>query len=67
MTNCYADINLFSLFFSVRYVWSGLLVILGIFLNVYSKNMDKIRLPSLYDVINKTAEVRRSGTLAQTV
>ncbi|XP_036725359.1 adenosine 3'-phospho 5'-phosphosulfate transporter 2 isoform X2 [Balaenoptera acutorostrata] len=53
--------------FTFQYVWSGLLVILGIFLNVYSKNMDKIRLPSLYDVINKTAEVRRSGTLAQTV
>ncbi|XP_034886717.1 adenosine 3'-phospho 5'-phosphosulfate transporter 2 isoform X2 [Mirounga leonina] len=53
--------------FTFQYVWSGLLVVLGIFLNVYSKNMDKIRLPSLYDLINKTVEMRKSRTLAQTV
>ncbi|XP_054361715.1 adenosine 3'-phospho 5'-phosphosulfate transporter 2 isoform X3 [Mirounga angustirostris] len=53
--------------FTFQYVWSGLLVVLGIFLNVYSKNMDKIRLPSLYDLINKTVEIRKSRTLAQTV
>ncbi|XP_035584402.1 adenosine 3'-phospho 5'-phosphosulfate transporter 2 isoform X6 [Callorhinus ursinus] len=53
--------------FTFQYVWSGLLVVLGIFLNVYSKNMDKIRLPSLYDLINKTVEMRKSTTLAQTV
>ncbi|XP_039725300.1 adenosine 3'-phospho 5'-phosphosulfate transporter 2 isoform X2 [Pteropus medius] len=53
--------------FTFQYIWSGLLVVLGIFLNVYSKNMDKIRLPSLYDLINKTAEARKSRTLAQTV
>ncbi|XP_022270126.1 adenosine 3'-phospho 5'-phosphosulfate transporter 2 isoform X2 [Canis lupus baileyi] len=53
--------------FTFQYVWSGLLVVLGIFLNVYSKNMDKIRLPSLYDLINKTLEMRKSRTLAQTV
>ncbi|KAB1261914.1 Adenosine 3'-phospho 5'-phosphosulfate transporter 2 [Camelus dromedarius] len=53
--------------FTFQYVWSGLLVVLGIFLNVYSKNMDKIRLPSVYDLINKAMEVRKSRTLAQTV
>ncbi|XP_054447916.1 adenosine 3'-phospho 5'-phosphosulfate transporter 2 isoform X5 [Pteronotus mesoamericanus] len=53
--------------FTFQYIWSGLLVVLGIFLNVYSKNMDKMRLPSLYDLINKTVEVKKSRTLAQTV
>ncbi|XP_006141274.1 adenosine 3'-phospho 5'-phosphosulfate transporter 2 isoform X1 [Tupaia chinensis] len=53
--------------FTFQYVWSGLLVVLGIFLNVYSKNMDKIKLPSLFDLINKAVETRKSRTLAQTV
>ncbi|XP_012609135.1 adenosine 3'-phospho 5'-phosphosulfate transporter 2 isoform X2 [Microcebus murinus] len=53
--------------FTFQYVWSGLLVVLGIFLNVYSKNMDKIRLPSLYALISKSVEARKSRTLAQTV
>ncbi|KAM9665970.1 adenosine 3'-phospho 5'-phosphosulfate transporter 2 isoform 2-T2 [Trichechus inunguis] len=53
--------------FTVQYVWSGLLVVLGIFLNVYSKNMDKIRLPSLQGLINKSVDERKSRMLAQTV
>ncbi|XP_012872152.1 PREDICTED: adenosine 3'-phospho 5'-phosphosulfate transporter 2 isoform X1 [Dipodomys ordii] len=53
--------------FTFQYVWSGLLVVLGIFLNVYSKNMDKIRLPSPYDLVSRAGEVRKSRTLAQTV
>uniref|UniRef100_H0VGL7 Adenosine 3'-phospho 5'-phosphosulfate transporter 2 n=1 Tax=Cavia porcellus TaxID=10141 RepID=H0VGL7_CAVPO len=53
--------------FTFQYVWSGLLVVLGIFLNVYSKNMDKIRLPSLRELVNKAVEVRKTRTLAQTV
>ncbi|VFV39931.1 adenosine 3-phospho [Lynx pardinus] len=57
----------FSKPFTFQYVWSGLLVVLGIFLNVYSKNMDKLRLPALYDLINKIVEMRKSRTLAQTV
>ncbi|XP_029799509.1 adenosine 3'-phospho 5'-phosphosulfate transporter 2 isoform X2 [Suricata suricatta] len=57
----------FSKPFTFQYVWSGLLVVLGIFLNVYSKNMDKIRLPALYDLMNKIVEMRKSRTLAQTV
>ncbi|XP_040840064.1 adenosine 3'-phospho 5'-phosphosulfate transporter 2 isoform X1 [Ochotona curzoniae] len=53
--------------FTFQYVWSGLLVVLGIFLNVYSKNMDKVRLPSLVDLINKTVDGKKPRTLAQTV
>ncbi|KAL7984514.1 hypothetical protein Chor_003084, partial [Crotalus horridus] len=53
--------------FTFQYVWSGLLVILGIFLNVYSKNMDKIRLPSLCRPWNKSLEDRKTRTLSQTV
>ena len=33
-----------------RYIWAGLLVLFGIFLNVYSKNRDKMRLPSIQDL-----------------
>ncbi|XP_039380977.1 adenosine 3'-phospho 5'-phosphosulfate transporter 2 isoform X2 [Mauremys reevesii] len=53
--------------FTFQYVWSGLLVVLGIFLNVYSKNMDKIKLPSLRGLWNKTVEERKTRTLSQTV
>ncbi|XP_008829854.1 adenosine 3'-phospho 5'-phosphosulfate transporter 2 isoform X2 [Nannospalax galili] len=53
--------------FTFQYVWSGLLVVLGIFLNVYSKNMDKIRLPSLNNLMNKFVEGKKSRTLAQNV
>ncbi|XP_004596566.2 adenosine 3'-phospho 5'-phosphosulfate transporter 2 isoform X2 [Ochotona princeps] len=53
--------------FTFQYVWSGLLVVLGIFLNVYSKNMDKVRLPSLLGLINKTVDGKKPRTLAQTV
>ncbi|KAJ6664478.1 hypothetical protein lerEdw1_007135 [Lerista edwardsae] len=53
--------------FSFQYVWSGLLVVLGIFLNVYSKNMDKIRLPSVRRFWTKSVEERKTRTLSQTV
>ncbi|NXU07970.1 S35B3 protein, partial [Pardalotus punctatus] len=53
--------------FTLQYVWSGLLVVLGIFLNVYSKNMDKIKLPSLLGLWKKSVEERKSRTLSQTV
>lgn len=53
--------------FTFQYIWSGLLVVLGIFLNVYSKNMDKIRLPSVYSLIKKAMDMKKSRTLAQTV
>lgn len=57
----------FSKPFTFPYVWSGLLVVLGIFLNVYSKNMDQLRLPPLCSLIAKSLETRRSRLLAQTV
>lgn len=50
-----------------RYVWSGLLVLLGIFLNVYSKNMDKISLSSVRRFWSKSVEERKTRTLSQTV
>ncbi|KAL6040304.1 hypothetical protein STEG23_017204 [Scotinomys teguina] len=53
--------------FTFQYVWSGLLVVLGIFLNVYSKNMDKVRLPSVYDLMTKAMDMKKSRTLAETV
>ncbi|NXS52563.1 S35B3 protein, partial [Brachypteracias leptosomus] len=53
--------------FTLQYVWSGLLVVLGIFLNVYSKNMDKIKLPSLHGLWKKNMEERKPRTLSQTV
>ncbi|XP_059828415.1 adenosine 3'-phospho 5'-phosphosulfate transporter 2 [Hypanus sabinus] len=43
----------FSKPFTLHYIWSGLLVLIGIFLNIYSKNKDIIRLPSLTDIRNK--------------
>ncbi|XP_066481098.1 adenosine 3'-phospho 5'-phosphosulfate transporter 2 isoform X1 [Tiliqua scincoides] len=53
--------------FTFQYVWSGLLVVLGIFLNVYSKNMDKIRLPSVRHFWSKSVDERKTRTLSQTV
>ncbi|XP_061777898.1 adenosine 3'-phospho 5'-phosphosulfate transporter 2 isoform X2 [Nerophis ophidion] len=35
--------------FTFQYIWGGLLVVFGIFLNVYSKNRDKMQLPSITD------------------
>lgn len=57
----------FSKPFTFPYVWSGLLVVLGIFLNVYSKHMDQLRLPSLYGLIARSLDARRSRLLPQTV
>ncbi|XP_067107909.1 adenosine 3'-phospho 5'-phosphosulfate transporter 2 isoform X2 [Osmerus mordax] len=37
----------FSKPFTFQYVWGGLLVVFGIFLNLYSKNRDRMVLPSL--------------------
>ena len=34
----YFDLNLIIVFQFIRYLFSGLLVVLGIYLNVYSKN-----------------------------
>ncbi|XP_030064854.1 adenosine 3'-phospho 5'-phosphosulfate transporter 2 [Microcaecilia unicolor] len=53
--------------FTFQYVWSGFLVLLGIFLNVYSKNMDKMRLPSLVGLWSRRVAERKTRALAQTV
>ncbi|KAM3929724.1 adenosine 3'-phospho 5'-phosphosulfate transporter 2 isoform 1-T1 [Leptodactylus fuscus] len=52
--------------FTIQYIWSGLLVVLGIFLNVYSKNMDKMKLPHVYNILKKRTE-GNSRTLSETV
>lgn len=68
MTNNYKQIaESFLLYFAFRYVWSGLLVVAGIFLNVYSKNMDKFKLPSIRSLWSRTLEERKTRTLSQTV
>ncbi|KAI5092243.1 adenosine 3'-phospho 5'-phosphosulfate transporter 2 isoform X1 [Silurus meridionalis] len=56
----------FSKPFSFQYVWGGLLVIFGIFLNVYSKNKDKMKLPPLAELWKRMLSSRK-GRLSQTV
>ncbi|XP_061661529.1 adenosine 3'-phospho 5'-phosphosulfate transporter 2 [Syngnathoides biaculeatus] len=36
--------------FTFQYIWGGLLVVFGIFLNVYNKNSERMKLPSLKDL-----------------
>ncbi|XP_072426919.1 adenosine 3'-phospho 5'-phosphosulfate transporter 2 isoform X1 [Chiloscyllium punctatum] len=52
--------------FTFHYLWSGLVVLLGIFLNIYSKNRDKIKLLSPLDLWNviKKKQIR---SMSQTV
>ncbi|XP_053570706.1 adenosine 3'-phospho 5'-phosphosulfate transporter 2 isoform X2 [Bombina bombina] len=53
--------------FTIQYIWSGLLVVLGIFLNVYSKNMDKMKLSQLYSFLKKKCVEGKTRTFSQTV
>ncbi|XP_006005162.1 adenosine 3'-phospho 5'-phosphosulfate transporter 2 isoform X1 [Latimeria chalumnae] len=53
--------------FTFQYVWSGLLVLLGIFLNVYSKNSDRMKLPSLVDLWNRMKVGKKTRAMSQTV
>ncbi|KAK1173653.1 adenosine 3'-phospho 5'-phosphosulfate transporter 2-like [Acipenser oxyrinchus oxyrinchus] len=57
----------FSKPFTFQYVWGGLLVVFGIFLNVYSKNMDKMKLPSLADIRQRILSGKNTRPLSQTV
>ncbi|RXM29897.1 Adenosine 3'-phospho 5'-phosphosulfate transporter 2 [Acipenser ruthenus] len=57
----------FSKPFTFQYVWGGLLVIFGIFLNVYSKHMDKMKLPSLADIGQRIMSGKKTRPLSQTV
>ncbi|XP_023661406.1 adenosine 3'-phospho 5'-phosphosulfate transporter 2 isoform X2 [Paramormyrops kingsleyae] len=53
--------------FTFQYVWGGLLVVFGIFLNVYSKNRDKMKLPSLADIRKLVLSRKRGRLLSQNV
>ncbi|CAB1341161.1 unnamed protein product [Coregonus sp. 'balchen'] len=57
----------FSKPFTFQYIWSGLLVLFGIFLNVYSKNKDKMKLPSLADLRNMVLTGKKVRLLSQNV
>lgn len=51
----------------LRYIWGGLLVLFGIFLNVYSKNRDKMKLPSVKDLKSWLVTGKKVRFLAQNV
>uniref|UniRef100_A0A8C1HMF7 Adenosine 3'-phospho 5'-phosphosulfate transporter 2 n=1 Tax=Cyprinus carpio carpio TaxID=630221 RepID=A0A8C1HMF7_CYPCA len=57
----------FSKPFTFQYVWGGLLVVFGIFLNVYSKNKDKMKLPSLAELRKRVLSRRKVRLLSQEV
>uniref|UniRef100_A0AAY4BE94 Adenosine 3'-phospho 5'-phosphosulfate transporter 2 n=1 Tax=Denticeps clupeoides TaxID=299321 RepID=A0AAY4BE94_9TELE len=57
----------FSKPFTFQYVWGGLLVVFGIFLNVYSKNSDKIKLPTWLDLRSLLRNGRKVRMLSQDV
>ncbi|KAM4688306.1 adenosine 3'-phospho 5'-phosphosulfate transporter 2 isoform 1-T1 [Discoglossus pictus] len=53
--------------FTFQYIWSGLLVVLGIFLNIYSKNMDKMKLSQIYSLLKNKATEGKTRTFSQNV
>lgn len=57
----------FSKPFTFQYLWGGLLVVFGIFLNVYSKNKDKMKLPSLAELRKRVLSGRKVRLLSQEV
>uniref|UniRef100_A0A3P8YYH0 Adenosine 3'-phospho 5'-phosphosulfate transporter 2 n=2 Tax=Esox lucius TaxID=8010 RepID=A0A3P8YYH0_ESOLU len=57
----------FSKPFTFQYIWGGLLVLLGIFLNVYSKNKDKMKLPSLAELRSMVLTGKKVRLLSQNV
>ncbi|KAL1006385.1 hypothetical protein UPYG_G00071660 [Umbra pygmaea] len=57
----------FSKPFTFQYIWGGLLVLLGIFLNVYSKNKDKMKLPSLAQLRSLFLTGKKVRLLSQNV
>ncbi|XP_059380362.1 adenosine 3'-phospho 5'-phosphosulfate transporter 2-like isoform X2 [Carassius carassius] len=57
----------FSKPFTFQYVWGGLLVVFGIFLNVYSKNRDQMKLPSLAELRKLVLSRRKVRLLSQDV
>ncbi|XP_028646658.1 adenosine 3'-phospho 5'-phosphosulfate transporter 2 isoform X2 [Erpetoichthys calabaricus] len=57
----------FSKPFTFQYIWSGLIVVFGIFLNVYSKNKDRMKLPSLAELKKRLFSGPKVRLLSQTV
>ncbi|KAJ4925607.1 hypothetical protein JOQ06_018333 [Pogonophryne albipinna] len=53
--------------FTFQYIWAGLLVLFGIFLNVYSKNSDKMKLPSIKDLKSWVLTGKKVRLLSQNV
>ncbi|XP_049604772.1 adenosine 3'-phospho 5'-phosphosulfate transporter 2 [Syngnathus scovelli] len=53
--------------FTFQYIWGGLLVLFGIFLNVYSKNRDKMKLPSIKDLKSWLLTGKKVRLLSQNV
>uniref|UniRef100_A0A8P4KNB1 Adenosine 3'-phospho 5'-phosphosulfate transporter 2 n=1 Tax=Dicentrarchus labrax TaxID=13489 RepID=A0A8P4KNB1_DICLA len=53
--------------FTFQYIWGGLLVLFGIFLNVYSKNREKIKLPSIKDLRSWLLTGKKVRFLSQNV
>ncbi|PWA18228.1 hypothetical protein CCH79_00004314 [Gambusia affinis] len=53
--------------FTFQYIWGGLLVVFGIFLNVYSKNKEKMKLPTLKDVRSWLLTKKKVRFLSQNV
>ncbi|KAA8580906.1 hypothetical protein FQN60_013864 [Etheostoma spectabile] len=53
--------------FTFQYIWGGLLVLFGIFLNIYSKNKDKMKLPSIMDLKSWLLTGKKVRFLSQNV
>ncbi|XP_054621344.1 adenosine 3'-phospho 5'-phosphosulfate transporter 2 isoform X2 [Dunckerocampus dactyliophorus] len=53
--------------FTFQYIWGSLLVLFGIFLNVYSKNRDKMKLPSIKDFRRMLLTGKKGQFLSQSV
>ncbi|XP_019731127.1 adenosine 3'-phospho 5'-phosphosulfate transporter 2 isoform X1 [Hippocampus comes] len=57
----------FSKPFTFQYICGGLLVLVGIFLNVYSKNREKMKLPSTKDLKSRLLAGKKVRPLSQNV
>ncbi|XP_031157213.1 adenosine 3'-phospho 5'-phosphosulfate transporter 2 isoform X3 [Sander lucioperca] len=53
--------------FTFQYIWGGLLVVFGIFLNIYSKQKDKMKLPSIMDLKSWLLTGKKVRFLSQNV
>ncbi|XP_061614388.1 adenosine 3'-phospho 5'-phosphosulfate transporter 2 isoform X4 [Phyllopteryx taeniolatus] len=58
---------LFTKPFTFQYIWGGLLVLFGIFLNVYNKNREKMKLPSIKDLRSWLLNGKKARLLSHNV